>query len=169
MDIDVDLINKIQLTITPISSKFGTIDIKTVSNKTINIETKPSRIQMEIVPHSEDSSRKIDVVISKSNLKGDAGVGVPTGGTSNQILAKKSSLDYDTHWINNDGSYTPSVPENGSIIRDSNGLITSIQLETNVVSIIRDTDGLISGVNNMIGADYVFNRINGRISSWEVV
>jgi hypothetical protein len=133
------------------------------------IETKPSRIQMEIIPHSDDSSRKIDVVISKSNLKGDAGVGVPSGGASNQILAKKSSLDYDTHWINNDGSYAPSAPESGFITRDSNGLIASIQLETNVVSIIRDVDDLISGVNNVIGANYVFNRINGRISSWEVV
>jgi len=30
---------------------------------------------------------------------GDAGVGVPTGGASGQILAKNSNTNYDTKWI----------------------------------------------------------------------
>ena len=34
--------------------------------------------------------------------KGDEGVGVPAGGTTGQILKKKSSNDYDTEW--GDGS-----------------------------------------------------------------
>jgi len=37
---------------------------------------------------------------------GANGIGVPTGGTSGQILAKNSSLDYDTGWITNSGSGT---------------------------------------------------------------
>ena len=32
--------------------------------------------------------------------KGNPGKGIPTGGTSGQILAKKTNNDYDTHWIN---------------------------------------------------------------------
>jgi collagen type VII alpha len=32
---------------------------------------------------------------------GPTGQGVPTGGTEGQILAKKTSTDYDTQWINN--------------------------------------------------------------------
>ena len=35
--------------------------------------------------------------------QGSNGVGVPRGGTANQILAKSSSRDYDTEWINNSG------------------------------------------------------------------
>jgi hypothetical protein len=37
---------------------------------------------------------------------GANGIGVPTGGTSGQILAKNSSLDYDTGWITNSASGT---------------------------------------------------------------
>ena len=172
-DINVDLIRKIDISVKPYSLNIGTIDVSTVSNKieskTIDIKTQPSRISMSIIPLSEDSSGKIDVVISKSNLKGDKGEGVPTGGTENQILAKKSSTNYDTYWIDNTGGYNPPAPEDGSIIRDANGLISSIVLETNIVSIIRDVNGLISGIDNLVGGDYIFNRTNGRISSWEVV
>lgn len=48
----------------------------------------------------------------KASLKGDQGekgeqgengVGVPTGGTSGQILAKKSDTDFDTEWVDNTG------------------------------------------------------------------
>ena len=47
-----------------------------------------------------------------TNLKGAAGqngqdgapgVGVPTGGTSGQVLAKKSNTNYDTEWVNQSG------------------------------------------------------------------
>jgi len=31
--------------------------------------------------------------------KGDSGVGVPTGGTTDQVLAKVSATDYDTAWV----------------------------------------------------------------------
>ena len=46
------------------------------------------------------------------NLKGDkgedgqpgaAGQGVPTGGTTGQVLAKKSGTNYDTEWVNQSG------------------------------------------------------------------
>lgn len=30
--------------------------------------------------------------------KGDPGAGVPVGGTANQVLTKKSTIDYDTEW-----------------------------------------------------------------------
>lgn len=32
--------------------------------------------------------------------KGNPGEGIPTGGTSGQVLAKNTNDDYDTHWIN---------------------------------------------------------------------
>ena len=45
-----------------------------------------------------------------TGAQGPAGQGVPTGGSANQILAKKSGTDYDTEWVDNSGldlvSYT---------------------------------------------------------------
>ncbi len=35
--------------------------------------------------------------------KGDPGVGVPTGGTAGQVLAKQSENDYDTKWVDQSG------------------------------------------------------------------
>lgn len=35
--------------------------------------------------------------------KGDTGIGIPTGGTTGQVLAKASNTDYDTEWVNQSG------------------------------------------------------------------
>lgn len=42
----------------------------------------------------------------KSGDTGPAGPGVPAGGTAGQVLAKKSSTDYDTEWVNQSGGGT---------------------------------------------------------------
>ena len=57
---------------------------------------------------------------------GQDGIGVPAGGTTGQILAKKSNTDYDTEWVNNTGGgsgtpgedggyYEPSVDSEGNL------------------------------------------------------
>lgn len=38
-----------------------------------------------------------------TGAQGDPGVGVPTGGTTGQILAKNSNTNYDTGWVDNTG------------------------------------------------------------------
>lgn len=43
------------------------------------------------------------LVIRASGTQGAAGVGVPAGGTTGQVLAKNSNTDYDTEWINQTG------------------------------------------------------------------
>lgn len=53
-------------------------------------------------------------VSTTTNVKGDQGnpgVGVPVGGSTGQVLAKKSGLDYDTEWVNQSGGggYEPPV------------------------------------------------------------
>lgn len=40
--------------------------------------------------------------------QGPAGEGVPAGGTTGQVLAKKSATDYDTEWVDQQGGSTPS-------------------------------------------------------------
>lgn len=43
------------------------------------------------------------IVINVSNGPGPAGVGVPAGGTANQVLAKIDATDYNTHWVTGGG------------------------------------------------------------------
>ena len=49
--------------------------------------------------------------------QGETGVGVPTGGTAGQVLAKRSGTDFDTEWVNQSGSGGTSA----YIITDPNG------------------------------------------------
>lgn len=41
--------------------------------------------------------------------QGDPGVGVPTGGTAGQVLAKNSSTNYDTSWVDQTGGSGSAV------------------------------------------------------------
>ena len=41
--------------------------------------------------------------VISAGVQGPAGVGVPTGGTSGQVLAKNSGTNYDTGWVNSSG------------------------------------------------------------------
>lgn len=43
------------------------------------------------------------IIIQSQGVQGSAGVGVPAGGTTGQVLAKNSNTDYDTEWINQTG------------------------------------------------------------------
>jgi len=47
---------------------------------------------------------------------GTDGVGVPAGGTTNQVLAKNSNADYDTKWADAGGSSAGVVPVGGIIM-----------------------------------------------------
>ena len=45
---------------------------------------------------------------------GPAGVGIATGGTTGQVLAKKSNADYDTEWVDQEGGGGASLPTGGT-------------------------------------------------------
>lgn len=60
--------------------------------------------------------------------QGIQGVGVPTGGTAGQVLAKASGADYDTEWVNaggGSGSYLPLA--GGNMVPDSQNTSTTKQ------------------------------------------
>ena len=42
--------------------------------------------------------------IDLNTLKGDKGEGIPTGGTTGQVLSKKSNTNYDYEWTNNEAT-----------------------------------------------------------------
>ena len=168
-NVTIQVIKKLDITITPIKVNIGTLSVTPIAKQSnsINIITEPSRMSISIAPAIDTTPKKI--IINISSLKGNRSYGVPVGGVKNQVLAKKSNTDYDAYWVDNTGWYIPPDQEDGEIIRDVQGLISSINIGDQVVSIIRDTNNRISRVNNSIGSSYIFNRTNGRISSWEVV
>ena len=65
--------------------------------------------------------------IGPQGPQGDPGEGVPVGGTAGQVLAKVSSTNYDTHWIDNDVGSVTSVDVSGGTtgLTTSGGPITS--------------------------------------------
>lgn len=70
-----------------------------------------------------DGSNKAEIIISEVSLlisdvgvQGAAGVGVPSGGTTGQILAKNSGTNYDTVWVNNLGGVIVSATDPASAL-----------------------------------------------------
>ncbi len=55
------------------------------------------------------SDNRVVVVASSSGPQGAAGVGVPTGGTTGQVLAKASGTNYDTQWVTGGGGGSGDV------------------------------------------------------------
>ena len=47
------------------------------------------------------ATQVVTVTLSQYGSQGAAGVGVPSGGTSGQVLTKNSSTPYDTSWQTN--------------------------------------------------------------------
>ena len=67
---------------------------------------------------------------------GPAGPGVATGGTTGQVLAKKSNANYDTEWINNSGggsTVSVNVGKTTTGNPETNASVTNSGDETNVV------------------------------------
>ena len=61
---------------------------------------------------------------------GAPGVGVPTGGTTGQVLAKASSTDYDTEWVNAGGG--------GGAVSSVNGQTGDVVLDADDVGALPD-------------------------------
>lgn len=61
-------------------------------------------------PTGQTGSQGPEGPAGEAGPKGDNGIGVPEGGTTGQILAKKSNTDYDTEWINGGGGGSSLTP-----------------------------------------------------------
>jgi hypothetical protein len=64
-------------------------------------------VQNNLVIVTESSE---DITVNVSNARGADGVGVPTGGTTGQVLKKLSNTNYDTYWALDGGG----VPYSGA-------------------------------------------------------
>ena len=71
----------------------------------------------------------------KTGPQGPAGPGVATGGTTGQVLAKKSNTNYDTEWIDKPGGSTVSVNVGKTTTGEpgTNASVTNSGDEKNVV------------------------------------
>ena len=71
----------------------------------------------------------------KTGPQGPAGPGVATGGTTGQVLAKKSNTNYDTEWIDptSGGTVSVNVGETTTGEPGTNASVTNSGDETNVV------------------------------------
>ena len=76
------------------------------------------------------------IPLGKTGPQGPAGPGVATGGTTGQVLAKKSNANYDTEWINNSGggsTVSVNVGKTTTGEPETNASVTNSGDETNVV------------------------------------
>jgi hypothetical protein len=55
------------------------------------------------------------ITVQHVGLQGANGVGVPTGGTSGQVLSKASGTDYDTEWVDQSGGGGGGVTDHGDL------------------------------------------------------
>lgn len=53
----------------------------------------------EAIQKKSGSTSPIRAIDFAKRIRELSGVGVPAGGVAGQVLAKASSSDYDTHWI----------------------------------------------------------------------
>lgn len=48
--------------------------------------------------------------------QGSPGIGIASGGTTGQVLAKKTNTDYDTEWVNQSGNVTSVNGQTGDVV-----------------------------------------------------
>lgn len=70
-------------------------------------------------------------------VNGADGVGVPSGGTTGQVLAKKSNTDYDTEWVDEGAT--------NSVITVIKSILQKAVFTEDVSSLFSQLDSLING------------------------
>ena len=83
-------------------------------------------------------------------MDGEDGQGVPMGGTTGQILAKKTDANYDTDWVNAPSSPVQDVTVNGTSVLDAQGVAVIPNASTTVFGAVRIGSGLYVGNNGTL-------------------
>ena len=138
-----------KLTIKPINP-----DINVIEDSQGDCHRLTSKTNTLTVSHREQPSQSTINFILGTYKKGDPGVGVPEGGTTNQILAKKSNDDFDTEW--QDPEAATSVIEEIQV----NGVpLPIVDKSVNVIVPTQPSD---------IGAEPANNNIQSHISDTDI-
>ena len=105
-------------------------------------------------------------------VSSSGGQGVPTGGTTGQILTKKSNTDYDTEWadINGQVLYDNSTGTNGTVtLSDStaNYDYLEIYFRTNDSTNYKNSVKIYSPDNALVPLSYPLVAANGTAIYWK--
>lgn len=110
---------------------FGFVKINT-STETIDEDEAAVNVSGDV----DNLNFDFKIPRGKTGPQGPAGPGVATGGTTGQVLAKKSDANFDTEWINNSGggsTVSVNVGETTTGEPGTNANVTNSGDETNVV------------------------------------
>lgn len=94
-----------------------------------------------------------DFINSLKGSKGDNGVGVVAGGTTGQVLTKKSNTNYDTEWTTPSGGGGTTLTAGYNVVIDSNNKInvgTSLN-NTTITTIGFEANNRAGNWNTVIG------------------
>jgi len=110
------------------------IVVKEIQTKIVTVDNEQSKlIVINKGPKGEVGEQGLPGAtgpIGPTGPQGDPGIGIPTGGTTNQVLKKNSNSNYDTKWEN--GGDLLSVNNlsdvaNVNTARENLGAITNTQ------------------------------------------
>ena len=151
----------------------GNVDNTSDENKPVSMATQ-TELDQKVNKTQKINGHVLsgDIILTQSDIGGSS---LPDGGTTGQVLAKKSDTDYDVNWINQtgggsggDGSYV-SVSEKGApsgvATLDESGHIPPEQMNLNysgklIVHVVSSDGGSITGTrvrvrNEQLGSNYV--------------
>ena len=110
---------------------FGFVKINT-STETIDEDEAAVNVSGDV----DNLNFDFKIPRGKTGPQGPAGPGVAAGGTTGQVLAKKSDANFDTEWVNNSGggsTVSVNVGETTTGEPGTNANVTNSGDETNVV------------------------------------
>ena len=110
-------------------------------------------VQNDLVIVTESSE---DITVNVSNAAGADGVGVPTGGTTGQVLKKLSNTNYDTYWAL-DGGGVPYSGASGSVN------LGPYDLTVNELTIGKGLNGVAN--NTALGKRTLFHNTTGNYNT----
>lgn len=102
----------------------------------------------EVTIHYEDGEVTFDVMNGEQGEQGEPGEpgeGIAPGGTTGQVLKKRSNADYDTEWANESGAVLSVNGKTGSVVLDADDVgalpdtytppVTSVNGQTGAVTV----------------------------------
>ena len=89
----------------------------------------------------------------EAGMDGAPGVGVPAGGTTGQVLAKKTGADYDTQWVDDgSGSTTNTLTNPTNTLTSTVNGVAATATVVNTVALGVDQNVLTATVNGVSGS-----------------
>lgn len=121
--------------------------------------TQPEEIAVTLTDEGNINvtlSQPENISVTLSQSQGEPGHGVPGGGTSGQILSKKSADDYDTEWIDAGAGGVSSVnTQTGDVVLDADDIDDTLTTKkfTNSTDISK-LSGIESGAQVNVQSDW---------------